>query len=101
MKEQESPQEKNFTLDFNSIKYKDLSGEEKQISKINEVLGDMLYMHLAGISGKRLAEKIFDGGKVELTEVERISLLDFLNSNFCTLMAFIVAALIEELEVEQ
>jgi hypothetical protein len=90
---------KPFVLNFDKIKPKTLSGKPiDMIGKFNESFGDALDRGLPGIRGRRLAEKIFDGGKVELSAEERTVLIAFLNGEQCTLASFAIRALLSELE---
>lgn len=90
--------EEVFILDLSKVQPKTLKGKPVIITDLHEKIGENLNMGLMGIKGRRLAEKIFDGGEVELSLQEKYVLISFFNSDACTLLGYVIEALLKELE---
>lgn len=85
-------------FNINKVKFVTLGGEPLKIKDIDKLLGDLIYQSINKLAFLPIAQGIYAGKEVELTEEERDTLVSFLSNDECGMMAFARQPIIEHLK---
>jgi len=89
---------KKLKFNIKKVKFTTLGGESIQVKEIEKLIGDAIYMGIQSLAFLPIAQAIYAGNEVELSEAERDTLVNFLMSDEVPIRAFARQPIIEHLK---
>lgn len=85
-------------LDFSKVKVEAIDGTFLPDVKVNELVGNLIYNFTKDLGMLNLAQRIYQGGEVELRESDVAEIKRLLNIPQCNFLAFTKKAVLDFLE---